>query len=205
MLKSSDIESQWRARWTGQTVACIASGPSLTPADCEFVRSAKIPTIVTNTTFRLCPWADVLFGFDCRWWREYHDEVSKVFAGEKLTCSPMGPKLGVTTLHQQSWFQGFHNSGAAAISLAIVGGAKRIILLGYDCQKTGGRSHWHEPYEKPLGDALSMPRWPFHFKQVERLAKTASCHVINCTRATALTCFERGSLEEALPVNRRST
>lgn len=189
---------QWRGRWAGSTVACMASGPSLTPQDCETVHAARVPTIVTNTTFRLCPWADVLFGFDGRWWREHGDEVVKVFGGEKLTCSPMGKSLGVTTLHQQPWFQGFNNSGAAAISLAIVGGAKRIVLLGYDCQKTGGKTHWHGSHPKTLGDALSLPRWPFHFKQVAKLAKAAGADVVNCSRATALTCFLRAELEDTL-------
>jgi hypothetical protein len=64
-------------------VVCIASGPSLTAEDVERVRAAGHPVIVTNTTFRLAPWADVLFGMDSKWWKEYHKEVDSVFTGRK--------------------------------------------------------------------------------------------------------------------------
>lgn len=187
--------SDWTGRWAGRTVACLASGPSLTREDCDRVHVAGLPTIVTNTTFRLCPWADVLFGFDARWWREHLSEVSKVFEGERLTCSPVGRALGVPTLHGAQWFTSYHNSGAAAISLALASGAKRVVLLGYDCQKTGGMTHWHGDHPKTLGNAVSMPRWPHHFKQVARRAQSLGVEVVNCSRETALTCFPRAPLE----------
>ena len=57
--------------WRGRTVVCIASGPSLTAEDCELVRESGCPVIVTNTTFRLCPWADMLYAFDRPWWNHY--------------------------------------------------------------------------------------------------------------------------------------
>jgi hypothetical protein len=188
----------WRDRWAGRTVACLASGPSLTREDCDRVHAAGLPTVVTNTTFRLCPWADVLFGFDARWWREHLSEVSKVFEGERLTCSPVGRALGVPTLHGAQWFTTYHNSGAAAISLAFASGAKRVVLLGYDCQKTGGMTHWHGDHPKTLGNAVSMPRWPHHFKQVARCAQSLGIEVVNCSRETALTCFPRAPLESIL-------
>ena len=134
------MKGEWRNRWPGRTVICIASGPSLTSEDCETAHASGHPVIVTNTTFRLCPWADVLFGFDGKWWREYMKEVDATFNGERLTCSTMGKSFGVPTMHQETWFRHFNNSGTAAISLAVETGASRILLLGYDCQRTGGKT-----------------------------------------------------------------
>lgn len=188
----------WVGRWAGRTVVCIASGPSLTVEDCEAVQASGHPTIVTNTTFKRCPWADVLFGFDAKWWKEYSAEVADTFKGERITCSIIGPKLGIKTLHQQPWFQACGNSGTAAISLAVHAHAQRILLLGFDCQKTGGRTHWHGDHPKTLGNARSISNWPRQFSMVAKFAKGKGVPVINCTRETALTCFPRVDLNASL-------
>lgn len=184
--------SPWINRWHGQTVVCIASGPSLTPEDCEAVRG--LPCIVTNTTFRLCPWADVLFAFDGKWWDHYLEEVRRTFKGA-LMSHAIAVKPGVESVRGKPWFQHFHNSGASAISLAITGGASRVILLGYDCQRTGGKTHWHGDHPKALSNARSIANWPTQFKNVARYAASKSVPVLNASRATALTCFPRVTLE----------
>ena len=93
-------------------------------------------------------------------------------------------------------FKAYGNSGAGAIALAMMGEAARVILLGYDCQKTGWQAHWHGDHPVGLGNAGSMPKWPEQFK---RLAATlAGVEVINCSRETALRAFPRGELESAL-------
>jgi hypothetical protein len=197
---SASLRADWCGRWPGATVCCIASGPSLTPEDCAHVRESRCPSIVTNTTFRMAPWADVLFGFDGKWWQQYLKEVAEVFKGARLTNSARGRQLGVQSLHDQPWFKHFHNSGASAISLAVESGASRVLLLGYDCQKTGGRTHWHGDHPPALGNAKSIGNWPTQFKNVARHAQERGTQVLNCSRATALTCFPRMALEEALPL-----
>lgn len=196
-MKSGD----WVCRWKGETVVCIASGPSLTPADCEAVHAAGLRTIVTNTTFRLCPWADVLFGFDSAWWREYRKEVEAAFSGARVTCSLAGASFGAQSLYQQPWFQSFGNSGTGAISLAVVAGARRILLLGYDCQKTAGKTHWHGDHPKTLGNAKSLPTWPRRFGHVAKFAQSKGVQVVNASRETALACFPRMDLATALAEN----
>lgn len=190
------MKDEWIDRWKGLEVVCIASGPSLTEADCESVRISGRPVIVTNTTFRRCPWADVLFAFDYRWWREYRAEVAS-FKGARVCCSQIKQE-GVQVLIQQDWYQHFHNSGASAIALAVVSGARRILLLGYDCQKTYGHTHWHGDHPKSLGNAKSIGNWPKHFKNVAKYAADRGVEVLNCSRETALTSFPRAELEQVL-------
>src|SRR5262245_15095240 len=84
----------WVGRWAGKTVVCIASGPSLIAEDCAKVKASGHPTIVTNTTFRMCPWAHVLFGFDSKWWLEYIAEVERTFHGALLTYARRVPGVG---------------------------------------------------------------------------------------------------------------
>lgn len=193
------LREKWVGRWTGRTVACLASGPSLNVVDCNVVRMKSLPTIVTNTTFKMAPWADVLFGFDGSWWREYRHQVDEIFPGERVTCSSSARSMGAAeSLLYAPWFANFSNSGASAISLAVACGASRIILLGYDCQMTGGQTHWHGDHPSSLSNAKSMKHWPRSFRNVGRYAKEHRCEVINCSRETALECFPCQPLESVL-------
>lgn len=176
--------------WT--TAACIASGPSLTREDCDQVRAAGIPTIVTNCTWQMCPWANVLYGMDRAFWVQYGDRAAAEFPGRKISAQRSAPHA------EHVAFRHGRNSGAGAIALAAKWGARRIILLGYDCQRTGGRRHWHGDHPAGLGNTKKLPSWPAEFKLLSiRMAKEGR-EIINCTRETALDCFPRMGLEMAL-------
>jgi hypothetical protein len=90
------------------------------------------------------------------------------------------------------------NSGGAAINLAVILGAKTVLLVGYDMGTDDkGRSHFHEK-------TATMTRSPYDkFRKliatmVEPL-KAAGITVINCSRRTALDAFPTQPLREALP------
>lgn len=194
------MKSEWSGRWKGRTVVCIASGPSLTEQDCEAVRLAGHPALVTNTTYQRCLWADVLVGHDGRWWNKYGALVDATFAGARVTSSSAGRLPGSPkTLSSVPGFMSFHNSGANAISLAITGGAQRVLMLGFDCRKApNGVSHWHGDHPRELSNARSIAAWPKHFAAVARLAADRHVAVVNCSRSTVLTCFPRAALEASL-------
>lgn len=148
----------------------------------------------------MAPWADILYACDLGWWQKYHSEP---FDGERWTqdvkaaCefglnyapSENKPGLGKSKIHQGG------NSGYQAINLAYLMGAEKIYLLGYDMQKTGGKSHWHGDH--PRGLTANQPVWDW----VKRFPALASdlhnegVQVINLTRETALACFEKGDIE----------
>lgn len=184
--------------WRGKTVVCIASGPSLTPEDCDLVRASGHTVIVTNTTFRMCPWADVLFCFDAKFWEKNIREIDTVFTDQRVSVSTAAKGFGVESTYQQKWFKGQGNSGVCAIAFALAGDAEKVILLGYDCQKTGGKSHWHGDHPLGLSNCASIKHWPSQFAQIAAQARTQKIAVINATRETALACFDRGDLVEAL-------
>lgn len=152
--------------------------------------------IVVNTSFRLAPWADVLYGMDRPWWRAHIEEVSRTFKGRKLTLwQPMPGGVERADVPNLP-----HNSGAAGIALAAHYGAKRIVLIGYDLQHTGGRRHWHEDHPQGLGNAGSIAKWPAIFADTaRRLPKDVE--VINASAETALTLWPRMPLEEALALD----
>lgn len=182
--------------WAGMAVVCMASGPSLTPEDAEIVRqwrqsSDQHRVIVTNTTWTLAPWADALYAMDSAWWRKHGHEAQRQFRGDRLTIAK-GLCPGATKI---DIFRG-GNSGAGAMSLANHRGARRIILLGYDCQYTGGKKHWHGDHPKGLGNCVSLLHFPRQFEQMAGHLK--HCEIINSSRETALTFWPRMDLEQAL-------
>jgi len=188
-----------RGRWSGRTVVCIASGPSLTQEDCDLVHASGHPTIVVNLSFRRALWAHILFAMDAAWWAEYGKEVVASFPGERWGYVRVPAEYGVIATKGDLYPRGWGNSGSFAISLAVVARAAKIVLIGYDSQLgPHGEKHSHEDYPERMGNAHSIKRWPYQFELIGKYAAQHGARVVNCSRATALTCFERGELAAEL-------
>lgn len=186
-----------RPAWDGKTVVCLASGPSLTAEDVQ--RARGFPVVVTNTTFRLAPWADILFGFDSRWWRAHIEEVRKTFEGRLISINGVADSKGIEQIFGAPWWTQYGNSGACAISIAMCAGASKVILLGFDCGfSPKGPKHWHGDHPKGLTNCLSVQKWPYQFGKVAEHAKRLKCQVINASRHTTLKCFERADVDSVL-------
>jgi hypothetical protein len=146
---------RWRLTkyWDQQDVIIIGGGPSLKDLDWSLLSGEN--TIGCNTAFihgpsicKVC-----IFG-DYKWWETFKDQLSKYSdeGGSVFTNCPKlmtSPVKWLWTISRES--HGLHescigwngNTGAAAINLAILFGAKRIFLLGYDMKHIDGRSNWH--------------------------------------------------------------
>lgn len=182
---------------------CIASGPSLTQCDVDLVKQwreaqAGRIVIVANTTFRIAPWADFHFALDDRWWKVYGAEFSATFKGQGHCFHGSSGARIAKSLQRVDGFQTFGNTGTGCIKLAQVKGATRIVLLGYDCQRTKGKAHWHVDHPKGMGNAGSLHKWPIMF---DKLARSLSgVEVVNASAETALKCFVRQPLANALGI-----
>ena len=132
---------------------------------------------------------------DRPWWEVYHHEVARTFQGERTSLAQLRPAMGVTRLQR---FTPYNNSGAGAVSLAALRGARRIVLLGYDCQRAGTQVHWHGDHPRQLGNAGKMDGWASSFAQLAKDLQRQGVEVLNASRATALGCFPRVSLDDAL-------
>lgn len=197
--------------WPGATVVCVASGPSLTRDDVERVRVAhsegrcRVITINGRITERGCelnaPFADVLYGADATWWRAAKNAPG--FRGLKVSCTPnefrdvlvLEHRHEPGLSHDPGVLHTGGNSGYQAINLAILLGASRVLLLGYDMRHRDGKKHWHGDH--PAG--MTNPRegnfkgWLANFATIE-----TDADVINCTPGSALTCFPMANLEDVL-------
>jgi hypothetical protein len=189
----------------GGTVVCIGGGPSLTPDDVDYC-CGKATVIAVNDAYRLAPWADALFAADLEWWN-VHKGVPG-FAGLKFGFGKGAARWGVNVMRNTgdsgiemdpTGLRTGRNSGAAAVNLAVHFGASRILLLGYDMQaKNEKHAHWFGAHKAPLRG--NSPYYTFRqvFDQTAKSLKKTGVSVINCSRETALTCFPRVALREAL-------
>lgn len=191
--------------WDDATVVCLAGGPSLTQADVDSCRG-RARVLAIKDTIRLCPDPDVLYACDARWWRYYGSSL--LFAGPRyameLLATPFARVLkntGEIGLElQPDGLRTGRNSGYQAVNLAVHLGARRIVLLGYDMQPTGGRAHWFgsHPYPTAGLTAEHYKLWLRCFETIVAPLKALGVEVYNATRSTALRCFPCVPLEEAL-------
>ena len=176
--------------WTGKTVVCIASGPSLTPEDVQ--RTAHLKTIAVNSSWKIAQHADVIFAGDDSWWNANHDKITT--QAERWTLAQAAAERYNLNRFK---FRAPYNSGMVAIHLAAHFGASKIILLGYDCSIKHGH-HWHGKHAGKNPDFHRCQKWKKQFLHCSLFMKKAGISVINCSRYTELTCFPRATLEEIL-------
>lgn len=203
-------EMAWRADpvWAGEMVVCIASGGSLRQSDVDLCRGRRV--IVVNDCWRLAPWADCLFAGDRSWWDEKGPAPAE-FAGMRVTTdrsNPPGCKVmlwnRMTGLAaDRRYLATGANSGYSAVNLAVHlnNAAAPIVLLGYDM----AGEHWFGRHPKPLRNPEEphFRQWRENFATLARAAaeRDRPIKIINASRETALSCFPRMSLEQALAIS----
>lgn len=187
---------------------CVASGPSLSASDCVraelAIRSGKLRAIAVNDNWRRVPSADVLYAPDRKWWALHYAAVAERFGGELWTTTrKAAEEFGLHMIESRNGTAPLPldsgaisrgaNGGFQAIMLARYFGARRILLLGFDMQRTDGRAHWFGDHPKPL--VQGKPEgWVKYFDAAAPALAAEGIEVINCSRATALRCFPLGDL-----------
>jgi hypothetical protein len=188
----------------------LASGPSLTEAQVAqtvpTAADAPVRVIATNSTaLSLGKHADVVYASDILWWKTNYRAID---AKRAWTCDRGAAERyglnwvkGVNRLglSKERWIHTNGNSGASAINLAYLFGARRILLLGFD-MKLGpkGEKHHHPDHPSPMVQSQTFDDWIHKFDFLARDLKAAGCEVINCTVDTALTCFPRSTVEKEM-------
>lgn len=194
--------------WVGDTVVLLASGPSLTQEDCDAVRG-KARVIAINRTIELAPWADALYCADAKMWKWLRG--APTFDGLKYGAEARVGQVnvvdyGVTVLkvnnkivlsQDSTTLAHGRNSGYQAVNLAVLLGARRIVLLGYDFQSgPHGEKHWHADH--PQDSRPDFQRWIEMFERLAPAVAAAGVDLVNATRQTSLRGVRRASLAESL-------
>lgn len=216
------------AIFLGETVFCLASGPSLTQEVADKIRGHR--AIAVNSSCRLAPFADVLYFTDSGWYADRKDLVrdwpglvvsmSKQ-AKRELDDPEIRPRhLPPRVLRIKGYgappfpplwlgYPGFpplghpevqqgRNSGNTAVSLAIAMGAKTVAMVGYDCRLIDGREHFHSEYKGPRDLSLYDNEFKNAFDGWNAAAIASGVSVVNCTPDSAITEFPFADLDEVL-------
>ncbi len=198
--------------WAGRTAVVIASGPSLTVEQCDrvgFDADDPTPCIAVNTAYQMAPFADVFYAGDFLLYKTHHARMLKAkFPRTQFwTCDPSAAErfrlnrwkgvnkegLGEDFIYLNG------NSGAQAINLAYLFGARKILLLGFTMREIDGKKHFHGDHEAPLVQKQLFGEWLHKMARVAHDAKRLGCEIINCDPLSAMTCFPVGRLEDHLP------
>ncbi len=147
--------------WKGSTVYIVGGGPSLRGVDLGCLKGRRV--IVINSSYLKCPFADLLFFGDARWYWEHHDTPEfRNFRGLKVSCSVSlsGPDLRHLQRVIPSATCGYaeprdmvasqRTSLQGAMNIAGHLGVKRIVLVGIDMGRApDGASHHHRTHPWP--------------------------------------------------------
>lgn len=122
--------------------------------------------------------------------------VTRLFEWIKYLSRERTKPTGISTRPDTvAWNQ---NSGAAAISLAVHAGAKRIFLLGFDMNLIKDTQHWHSEYRTNGGRSKALPfdRHLKGFPQIAADAMILGVEIINVCPSSAITVFKKATLKE---------
>lgn len=150
----------------------------------------------------------MLYACDGRWWRVNRPQAGQpapalwvtqdIRAHERYGVHHV-PSHPLPGLCRAPWeiHQGL-NSGYQALNLAYHFGAERVLLVGFDMQRTGGKSHWFGDHKGELKVPSPLEEFAKRFTPLAKDLETEGMRVINCSLETALTCFARGSIFDEL-------
>ena len=195
--------------WRGGTVLVAASGPSQRQEDIEAARD-RCPVVVLNSTWKLAPWADMLYACDRPWW-DKHGPSSEDFAGVRVigkgTWRGCAPANCTQPGHPGMIWDGQRigggwNSGFQVLNLLARWKVARVIFTGLDCKPDANDvPHWHGHYSDgvcPNPQAHHFAKWVECFTAAAPVVAARGVDVVNASRDTALACFRRATVEEAL-------
>jgi hypothetical protein len=201
------VRPAWFPEWSDQTVVIVASGPSAGKVELEHLTCGRTRVIAINESWRLAPWAEILYAGDAVWWR--HARGCPDFRGIKvsidaaacrewslhrLDCAKAGDRIERRP-GTVGW--GGH-SGFGALNLAIQLGVSRIALVGYDLTLASGL-HWHGPHATLRNPReAQITRWRRAVDSVAPIAAELGIEIVNCSPISMLEAFPKMTLAQAL-------
>lgn len=184
--------------------ACIASGPSLLKSDIDYCISKGWRIAACNNAAFICDRLDLFLAMDARWWEKYGRRVVKtgaecwtpspVIANRlKINCYDMRLGGGYSKTRGLTYWGEL--SGYQLLQAASWSGCRKIVMLGYDMQHTGGQAHYHDDHPADWPNAQELDRKMTYWPKLAHQAARHGIELINCSRETAINCIKRKSLE----------
>ena len=206
--------------WLDEPVIVAASGPSLTASCARECRLARWlhgwRVLAVNDACKALPWADAMYAADISWWRTHegakgfngikytsHSDASSQFCDDKTELIREFKDLHLVNAHPGKDFstnQQYINygeqahSGFQAVNLALLLGAKCVVLVGFDYRFIDGKSHFFGDHPYGLSQFEESK-----FRELACAFNTAPCSkIVNATPGSRITAYPQVSLDDAL-------
>ena len=204
--------------WPGRTAVLIASGPSLTAAQVEALAGphafGDIVVAGVNDAYRICPFLDLLYAADDRWWFAHGVEARAKIRAAYVPGDgnePPGPHIdrfdlvpipgrheGGISPSDEFVHLGQH-SGFQLLNIAVNAGVRRVLLLGYDYRIGAAGRHWFGDHPDGLNRDSPYDRFRYELEYAAPGIAARGVEVVNCSPGSALTCFPRADILDVLP------
>lgn len=183
--------------------------------------------IAVNDAYLLAMWADVHYAADSHWHKWHTEGIARAgftaqqvashwanFQGQKCSIESSGGNIQDHSVHmlRNKTFPNHslglstdpralvtgRNSGFQALNLAILAGAKRILLIGFDGKPASdGKAHWFGDHPRPTPQA-AYPLYRQAMSAAEQAIEAAGVQVINCSPGSAIDSWPKHRLENML-------
>ena len=195
-------------QYRNKTAILMATGPSLTQEQVEYVRDHKEDQIVfgCNDVYKICDFMDIHYACDTRWWKHngktFREKFPKLESWTQCKTS--------SDEYNLNWTDGNHsaglslspelihfgsNSGYQLLNIAFLMGCNKFLLLGYNMQHFGGKSHFFGDHEGGMNNNSPYTTFVTKYGTIQDPIKKL---IINCTENSALKVFKKSTLEEEL-------
>lgn len=198
--------------WVGATAVVIGNGPSLFEAAstlgllAALTAAGRAKTLVANGGYKLVPKASVLMCSD-RHWLAANPDLSGYLGPEVIVTQPQA--VVKQDLRMRFFNRAFienvrgdifkdpsilvegHNSTSTNISVAVLRGAARIILLGVDLAPGPNmrRRTYDESVDDPRKAAARYDRQVRHLGMQSDFVRARGVEVFNASPKSALACY----------------
>lgn len=205
------MKPAWYPDWSSDRCVIIASGPSAGRVDLAPAKGC-VRAIAINNSWRLAPWADILYACDGVWW-DANDGVPE-FSGLRVGRFVEATlKRGIATVKIDQKNQaaddeilltpgtvaGGGSSGFQALNLAVQFGCKNIALVGFDARLDRG-SHWHGDHGPGLTNPVdkTIEMWRSSMDRAGPALRELGFEVVNCSKESALRGFPKVAFQDWL-------
>jgi len=203
------MRPKWFPDWTGETIVVVASGPSAAAAPLGLGRG-RARFIAINDSWRLCPWADILFAGDYKWW-ELHQGCPE-FLGLRVSIDRRACEFSDWDICRLRGYRadqrisfdagivGGSNSGLNALNLAVQLVPSKVLLVGFDMRLDAG-IHWHglhppETMKNPTENLVG--KWRKAMDNAAAPIAATGIRVFNCSETSNLKRYPKLEFAEAI-------
>lgn len=188
-----------------RTVVCVGAGPSLDKEQADAIGELWVNgaiVIAVNRAYEMVPLCNIVYVADGKACEAWALDIRKATADSAIIFTTSNYRDAVRLIGGNgpglNLSPGVVNYGGSggyqAINLAYHLGAEKIILAGYDYQHTDGKTHFHGDHPEGWANFGSPEERGGSFHRLAEDLWWRGVEVINCSKATSLTCFKRGTL-----------